>query len=205
MAAIYAEKVCDICSIQITPQNVHRIYLSGFVLAAKWRDDFYFSNEFYSLVGGVSLPEMNRLEQHILCTLDWDFDIPVNEYNAAVVKYIAMHEARLLSISPEFDPRTSAQMHDARSSASSWASYSDAISGTTSPTGTSSPTDHDVENPPCDGAVTIPISPVNSAEGAGLPMHPMPDGPRKRCWRRVTSWCQRNPCRRDHEELEIVI
>eukprot|EP01062_Namystynia_karyoxenos_P013983 TRINITY_DN15029_c0_g1_i1.p1 TRINITY_DN15029_c0_g1~~TRINITY_DN15029_c0_g1_i1.p1 ORF type:complete len:325 (+),score=88.90 TRINITY_DN15029_c0_g1_i1:105-1079(+) len=51
--------------------NQHRLLLGALVTAAKWRDDLYYSNEFYAGVGGVSLAELNRLEADMLRKCDW--------------------------------------------------------------------------------------------------------------------------------------
>eukprot|EP00755_Sulcionema_specki_P036398 Sspe_Gene.106844::Locus_84917_Transcript_1_1_Confidence_1.000_Length_446::g.106844::m.106844 len=48
------------CGISLTPLNMHRLLLTGLTLATKWRDDQYYSNEYYAAVGGVSLYEINR-------------------------------------------------------------------------------------------------------------------------------------------------
>lgn len=65
--------------IPVTYLNVHRLVLAALILAAKWRDDLFFSNAFYAVVGGVSLPEANRLECALLCTLEWEIHVSAKE------------------------------------------------------------------------------------------------------------------------------
>lgn len=40
------------------------------VLAIKYNEDDYYSNEFYAKVGGISLSEMNTLEYNCVILLD---------------------------------------------------------------------------------------------------------------------------------------
>jgi hypothetical protein len=54
----------------LTEFNIHRIILSAVVLAIKYNEDDYYSNEFYAKVGGVSLQEINSLELDAINMLD---------------------------------------------------------------------------------------------------------------------------------------
>jgi hypothetical protein len=56
----------------INELNVHRLVVTAVLLGAKLRDDEYFSNIYYSRIGGVSAQEMNDLELTMLTTLGWD-------------------------------------------------------------------------------------------------------------------------------------
>jgi hypothetical protein len=58
-------------SLRLTSLNVHRLVLTGVMLSAKFLDDRYFNNAFYAKVGGVSTPELNRLEMEMLTLLDF--------------------------------------------------------------------------------------------------------------------------------------
>jgi len=69
--------------IPVTYLNVHRLVLAALILAAKWRDDLFFSNAFYAVVGGVSLAEANRLECALLCTLEWEIHVSQKELEEA--------------------------------------------------------------------------------------------------------------------------
>eukprot|EP00662_Eupelagonemidae_sp_cell21_P041784 gene41784-29999_t len=59
------------CGVRPTPLNVHRLLVAALCVAAKWRDDHYYANEFYAAVGGVSVTELNRLEAELLRLCDW--------------------------------------------------------------------------------------------------------------------------------------
>ncbi len=44
----------------------NRLLLTGIMLAAKYFDDRYYSNEHYSKVGGINNGELNLLEREFL-------------------------------------------------------------------------------------------------------------------------------------------
>lgn len=56
---------------QLNSLNVHRLVLTGVLLAAKFLDDHYYNNAFYARVGGVSTAEINRLEVDMLRLLNF--------------------------------------------------------------------------------------------------------------------------------------
>lgn len=52
------------------------------MLAAKYYDDFYYKNEFYAKIGGISHALINQLETDLVDTLDFAFFITPEEFNA---------------------------------------------------------------------------------------------------------------------------
>jgi len=64
----------------ICPLNCHRLILTSLVVAVKFHDDTYYSNEMYSKVGGVQLRELNVLEAAFLKLLDWRLHVDPAEY-----------------------------------------------------------------------------------------------------------------------------
>lgn len=60
------------------------------ILAIKFNEDDYFSNEFYAKVGGITNPEFNRLESETFKLLDHNLWINLNlyeEYEIYLKKY----------------------------------------------------------------------------------------------------------------------
>lgn len=55
----------------LTSLNIHRLLLSGTMLAAKLMDDHYYNNAYYAKVGGISTQEINNLELAMLKLLDY--------------------------------------------------------------------------------------------------------------------------------------
>jgi len=65
-------KFVEATSHPITPYNVHRLLITGTLVGAKLRDDEYYSNLYYSRIGGISCGELNMLELMFLDALQWD-------------------------------------------------------------------------------------------------------------------------------------
>ena len=69
---IYIDKICESSNLQLTILNIHRLLLACMVVALKYNEDDYYSNEYYAKVGGISLKELNQLEYNILILLDFN-------------------------------------------------------------------------------------------------------------------------------------
>ena len=67
-----------------------RLYLAALLLAIKFNEDQYYSNEYYSSVGGVTCSEINRLETEMLVLLNFDLIIvpaKFKKYSQALETY----------------------------------------------------------------------------------------------------------------------
>jgi hypothetical protein len=50
------------------------------LLAIKYNEDDYYSNQYYARVGGVSLTELNELEYNLLILLEFDIFVDDDVY-----------------------------------------------------------------------------------------------------------------------------
>ena len=75
MILIYADRMCTTSGIILNPHNIHRIILGCLLLAIKYNEDVYFTNEHYAKVGGISLEELNYLEYFSFQLLDFNLYI----------------------------------------------------------------------------------------------------------------------------------
>ena len=75
----------------VTVYNVHRQLITALLIAAKSRDDEYFTNTYFSRIGGISATEMQSLELLFLLALDWDTWVPEDGYQqtAALLNQLA--------------------------------------------------------------------------------------------------------------------
>lgn len=71
LALIYLDKMMEKAQIFLSELNIHRLVLTGILIAIKYLDDFYYDNEYYAKVGGIPLRELNDLESEMLTTLDF--------------------------------------------------------------------------------------------------------------------------------------
>jgi hypothetical protein len=72
-ALVYLDRLVDrVPHCRITPNNVHRLLITSVMVAAKGRDDKYYSNSYYSAIGGVTNAELNKLELSFLSLINYD-------------------------------------------------------------------------------------------------------------------------------------
>jgi hypothetical protein len=68
---IYLDRYTAYTGIPVCYRNVHRLLITIVMVAAKLRDDIYYSNAYYASIGGVTLKELNALEAEMLRCLEW--------------------------------------------------------------------------------------------------------------------------------------
>ncbi|KAH3742629.1 cyclin-dependent protein [Pelomyxa schiedti] len=68
-ALVYIDRLIVARVLTLTEMNVHRVLWSCIVVAHKFFEDEYFTNKYYSAVGGIPVPEMNLLERNVLTLL----------------------------------------------------------------------------------------------------------------------------------------
>ena len=78
---IYADRMCTTSGIILNPHNIHRIILGCLLLAIKYNEDIYFTNEQYAKIGGVTLKEINDLESFSMDLLDYNLFISKDIYD----------------------------------------------------------------------------------------------------------------------------
>lgn len=62
LSLIYIDRLCEYNDIILCDSNIHRIIFSSVIMAIKVNEDDYYSNSFYSKVGGIAVKELNALE-----------------------------------------------------------------------------------------------------------------------------------------------
>lgn len=81
LALVYLDRLVNTCpESSISPLSCHRLLLISLVVAAKFHDDVFYSNEHYAIVGGVQLRELNRMEAYFIELLGWDLLVQPEEY-----------------------------------------------------------------------------------------------------------------------------
>jgi len=103
----------------VSPWSIHRLLMTGMMVATKFWDDTFYSNKHYAKVGGVRLQEINRLEMHFLLLIGWRLQVLPQEYNMYQSQVIlsAQHvfnsEVQVPTLAPSFDAQD-AQAEDAQ-------------------------------------------------------------------------------------------
>lgn len=62
IALIYIDRLCDRQNVILSDNNIHRIVFTAIILATKYNEDDFYSNSYYSKVGGIVVEELNVLE-----------------------------------------------------------------------------------------------------------------------------------------------
>jgi hypothetical protein len=77
---VYIDRIVANHGFHLTELNVHRILLTAILLAAKFLDDAYYNNDFYSKLGGVPLAELNSLELEFLRLTRFELHVTEAQY-----------------------------------------------------------------------------------------------------------------------------
>ncbi len=81
LALIYIDRVLQKNpELLLTRLNIHRLIITSLILSVKFLDDLYYSNEYYSRIGGIASSELNRLELAMLSLLKFDLSIAPETY-----------------------------------------------------------------------------------------------------------------------------
>lgn len=93
LALIYIDRLIQRNNFLLTELNVHRVVITAILLAAKFFDDAYYNNAYYSKVGGVLVSEMNGLEVDFLFRINFSLHVTpelFDKYKAELVAH-SMH------------------------------------------------------------------------------------------------------------------
>lgn len=80
MALVYIDKLIEQKDLMLSSLNVHRLLVTSVMLAAKFHDDLFYNNAYYSKLGGLSLQELNLLEIDMLNQLNFSLYISAESY-----------------------------------------------------------------------------------------------------------------------------
>ena len=92
LALIYIDRLIQRNNFVLTELNVHRVVITAILLAAKFFDDAYYNNAYYSKVGGVLVSEMNGLEVDFLFRINFSLHVTpelFEKYKAELLSHSA--------------------------------------------------------------------------------------------------------------------
>ena len=81
LGIIYFDKICNKGNIILSFLNVYRLILISLVLAIKFNEEYFETNEFYSKIGGLSNKSFNKLEISVLKILNYKLYIKKDIYD----------------------------------------------------------------------------------------------------------------------------
>lgn len=106
MAFIYIDRfMCASMSCRVTFLNVHRMFFTAVVIAAKIQDDEVYTNDVSAAMGGISSRELNSLEAIFLRSLDWRVHISQRELSEGI-ELLRLHDSLHDHIGSTSEPLT---------------------------------------------------------------------------------------------------
>lgn len=82
LCLVYIDRIIKLNPhFQVSDLACHRLLLVGCVVAAKFHDDEYASNDYFAKVGGIDVQELNALEVEFLQLLNWKLFVADAQYN----------------------------------------------------------------------------------------------------------------------------
>ena len=75
------DRLCKKKKIMLTEFNVHRIFFCCIIIAVKFNEDKYYTNKYYSKIGGMDLKQLNEMEMELLISINFDLFIESKVYD----------------------------------------------------------------------------------------------------------------------------
>ena len=90
---VYLEKILDKTIIgRISIYEIHRLIPTLFMLSIKYHCDNYYTNEYYARMAGMSLKEINELEDELFYLLEYRLEVTEETYNTYEEAVIGLDE-----------------------------------------------------------------------------------------------------------------
>lgn len=80
--------------VQITRQNIHRLFAAGMLVSTKFLEDRFFANSFWAKVCGISLKELNQLEISFTKALSFDLYVSSTEFKNTLLSLKSATQTR---------------------------------------------------------------------------------------------------------------
>ena len=76
----------------LTPRNVYKLFFTAVLIAVKSNDDHFFSQEYYSKVGGLKLKEISDLELLFINSLEFNIYVDSQTFENYGKKLVQLYE-----------------------------------------------------------------------------------------------------------------
>ena len=84
LSLIYLDKIC-LKNINLTVYNIHKFVFSSILVSIKFNEDKIYKNDYYAYIAGVSLKELNLMEDNFLQILDYQVFVKKNIFNKYII------------------------------------------------------------------------------------------------------------------------
>ena len=72
---IYIDRICKINNFKLNYKNIYKLIISSMIVAIKYNEDFFYSNEVYAKLGGLTVKELKYLEFQFLILIKFNLFI----------------------------------------------------------------------------------------------------------------------------------
>lgn len=86
IALIYIDRIGKISNVILTPFNVHKLIFVSILLAIKYNEDTIYNFNYYSLISGISIIELQQLEIDFVILLK--FKLYINKIEFSNYKFL---------------------------------------------------------------------------------------------------------------------
>jgi len=81
MCMLYIDRIVKMNpDFEVSDLTCHRLLLVSIMVATKFHDDIYASNEYFAKVGGIQLDDLNKMEAEFVKLLKWNLYMTADEY-----------------------------------------------------------------------------------------------------------------------------
>ena len=81
IALIYIDRIGNFSNVILTPYNVHKFFFVSVLMAIKYNEDIIYNFNYYSLISGISINELQQLEIEFLILLKFKLYINKIDFN----------------------------------------------------------------------------------------------------------------------------
>lgn len=103
LGLVYIDRIVNLHpEFVVSPLNVHRLVAVGTMVAAKFWDDVFYSNDHYARVAGVKLAELNTLEALFLKLVGWRLLVDPKDYRTyhSQILMAVRRESAVVAVAP---------------------------------------------------------------------------------------------------------
>jgi len=79
---IYLDRVSDLSQLELTYNNIHRLFFVSILMSIKYNEDDIYSNEFYAKVAGIQMVELNKIERVFIGMMNFILFVDRQLYDA---------------------------------------------------------------------------------------------------------------------------
>mmetsp|Transcript_7027 Transcript_7027/g.13283 ORF Transcript_7027/g.13283 Transcript_7027/m.13283 type:complete len:273 (-) Transcript_7027:117-935(-) len=89
--------------ISLNSWTVHRLLLTAILVAAKFHDDVFLSNKYFSVIGGIKQDELAKLEMEFVFLLNFDLHLSPEVFQQ-YMKQLTIHSSSAHTVPKTFPP-----------------------------------------------------------------------------------------------------